>query len=695
MIVPLSKVGVDTSLYGGKAVNLAKLISLGYRVPEGIALPSSIYLEFIETSALDSRIQLELSRRDLENMRWEEIWDAALRIKNIFLRSQIPPTTQELIRHSTSHLSYPLVVRSSSPEEDSADLSFAGLHESVVGVRDFPELIEAMKKVWASLWSDSALLYRKELSLDPHTSSMGVVIQELISGEVSGVAFSRNPADSSESVVIEAVTGLNEQLVDGSADPMRWSVKGNSIALDYRGEFPLDILHEKDISLISDTVKDLESSLGYPVDTEWTLSGGLLYLLQVRPISTMKSSSDTPLWKEKDKRPWYRTLTPTFTSLKELRSEIDSRIIPQMKSAGKDLSSDSLSSMDDRELAREILHRKEIYQMWRDRYWEFLIPFAHGVRLFGSLYNDLIKPEDPYEFIHLLSSDEMISMKRNRRLAELVERINSDSSLVPFLEKGDMTSLPEDFVSLLEEFIGDYSSSVFSGKKVFQEREDFIRLLLSAREGLRDHIPASPTLLEEGFLSAFPPEERDRGRDILALARYSWQLRDNDNIYLGRIESCVLDAVSEGISRLSLPEDTEDSELIERLLGKTIPAKPSSPKKDIQPSPMRTRRLTGQPACEGVGRGRARVIRDKKDLFSFKKGEVLVCDAIDPAMTFIVPLAAAIIERRGGMLIHGAIIAREYGIPCITGIEGATSLISTGDLLVVDGFMGTVSLQDL
>ena len=71
----------------------------------------------------------------------------------------------------------------------------------------------------------------------------------------------------------------------------------------------------------------------------------------------------------------------------------------------------------------------------------------------------------------------------------------------------------------------------------------------------------------------------------------------------------------------------------------------------------------------------------------------MVCDAIEPNMTFLAPLAAAIIERRGGMLIHGAIIAREYGIPCVTGIPDATTLIQTGDNLTVDGYLGIVTID--
>jgi len=70
-----------------------------------------------------------------------------------------------------------------------------------------------------------------------------------------------------------------------------------------------------------------------------------------------------------------------------------------------------------------------------------------------------------------------------------------------------------------------------------------------------------------------------------------------------------------------------------------------------------------------------------------------VCSAIDPNMTFVVPLAAAIVECRGGILIHGAIIAHEYGIPCVTGIPLATSRISSDDKVTVDGYLGIVTLD--
>ena len=71
---------------------------------------------------------------------------------------------------------------------------------------------------------------------------------------------------------------------------------------------------------------------------------------------------------------------------------------------------------------------------------------------------------------------------------------------------------------------------------------------------------------------------------------------------------------------------------------------------------------------------------------------MLVCDAVEPNMTFVAPLAAAVIERRGGMLIHGAIIARELGIPCVNGIARAVEQLRDGDLVSVDGHLGIVTV---
>jgi pyruvate,water dikinase len=100
--------------------------------------------------------------------------------------------------------------------------------------------------------------------------------------------------------------------------------------------------------------------------------------------------------------------------------------------------------------------------------------------------------------------------------------------------------------------------------------------------------------------------------------------------------------------------------------------------------------LTGVPASGGVVRGRARVVTDHNRLLVFRAGEVLICPTTDPSWSAVFPLAAAVVLDTGGRMSHGAIVAREFGLPCVTNTGTATSLFETGDLVEVDGDQGTV-----
>ena len=123
----------------------------------------------------------------------------------------------------------PLAVRSSAPGEDSANRSFAGLHESVVGVIGTDAVLDAVRVVWASLWSDAALLYRQELALNPVLSRMAVVVQEMVDENRSGVAFGRDPRELGRNhAIVEAVPGPCGDLVDGLVDPDRWTLDRRS-----------------------------------------------------------------------------------------------------------------------------------------------------------------------------------------------------------------------------------------------------------------------------------------------------------------------------------------------------------------------------------------------------------------------------------------------------------------------------------
>ena len=211
--------------------------------------------------------------------------------------------------------------------------------------------------------------------------------------------------------------------------------------------------------------------------------------------------------------------------------------------------------------------------------------------------------------------------------------------------------------------------------------------------------PEDSRELEKRFLSRLAEDQRDYGRALLDLGRASYKLRDDDNIYLGRIEAHYFAALREARARLDAMGEQRSGnpqmELLESALGPfEIPAVQESggPKAPSPARRLKARQIVGQPAGPGLASGSARVIRGHEDLLEVKRNEVLICDAVDPNMTFIIPLVAAVVERRGGMLIHGAIIAREYGIPCVTGVPDATRLIRSGDRVTVDGFLGLVTL---
>ena len=572
--------------------------------------------------------------------------------------------------------------------------------------------------VWASLWSDAALLYRQEIGLDVEKSAMAVVIQETVAGDRSGVVFTRNPNDESQGIV-ESVHGLNQGLVDGTVEPDRWTIdrfsskivahtapeRKNWIIPSPKGVHLAELPPERsaqpplvprEVDVVFQTALKAEKYFNTPQDVEWTYDKGELILLQSRPITTL--SSDKP----KDDRGWYLSLHRSFDNLKELRRKIEEKLIPGMIAEAERLGAKDLKSLSNQVLADEIRERLEINHKWVNIYWADFIPYAHGVRLFGQVYNDALHPEDPYEFMDLLTNTQMASIERNNMLMDLAAMIRGDERLARELKQGHNNDLDVKFTSMVNAFIekfGDLSCAVTGGKNCVLGTGPLYRLLIEMaghpnRTGgkqKKDRVERSI----QRYLDSFDKDQKAWASELLELARNSYQLRDDDNIYLGRIEAQLLASVQEAKQRLENQTDDETTETLRRVL-EDVDFKNGSQEialsEKVPGDRFQARQLQGQPAGPGISSGKARVIRNHSDLASFKHGEVLVCDAVDPNITFVVPLATAVVERRGGMLIHGAIIAREYGLPCITGVPDATRLIQTGDDVTVDGYLGIVTL---
>ncbi len=285
--------------------------------------------------------------------------------------------------------------------------------------------------------------------------------------------------------------------------------------------------------------------------------------------------------------------------------------------------------------------------------------------------------------------------ERVRERPELTEPIRSGESPLPDAELERMVA---DFMETHGEASwrqGALSDRAGVGRLV-------VRMAARTSEGqvpANRSRPAKAEAMEREFLDRFPESRRDYAREMLDLGKASYRLRDDDNLYLGRIEGRLHRAVKEARGRLEATDRDVPPEVAPedaaRMLADADFVPEEKPAEDSGDDPrLSARQLVGQPAGPGLARGPARVIVSAAELADFQPGEVLVVDAVDPNMTFVAPLAAAVVERRGGMLIHGAIVAREYGLPCVTGVPAVTRRVRTGDSLTVDGYLGIVTRHD-
>jgi pyruvate,water dikinase len=260
---------LDERLFGGKAAQLAAAVSAGLPVPAGIALP----VAFVDAVA---------SGRD----------DARRELGAVF-----------------EALGAPLVARSSAVGEDSRQASFAGQHLTLLNLRSETDLVEAVRAIWASARSPSAIAYRERLGLPPEPR-MAVVVQQLVDAECSGVLFSRNPLEGSDELVIEAAWGLGEAVVAGLVRPDRFrlasegtvleraaGLKDVAVRIDPTGgtretRVPADLaralcLDDAQLAALHALAVSCDRVFDGAHDLEWAFASGHLYLLQRRTLTAL------------------------------------------------------------------------------------------------------------------------------------------------------------------------------------------------------------------------------------------------------------------------------------------------------------------------------------------------------------------------------------------------------------------------
>ena len=286
----------DIPSAGGKGANLGEMTAAGIGIPRGGVLLASAY-------------DVYLSENGIEPERYEDA--AALReaIVNGRIPEEILREVEDLYKTLGSGR---VAVRSSATAEDLEDASFAGQQETYLNVIGLQDLMDRIRQCYASLWGDRAVSYRKNSGYDREKVSLAVVIQQMIESESAGVMFTADPAGSPENVHINAAYGLGEAVVSGIVSPdeyicdregnvLKESVGSKEEEILYDREHngtvrvPVDEARRKRPVLDHDMIARLvgegiriEKHYGHPMDIEWAVKGGNIYILQARSITTLR-----------------------------------------------------------------------------------------------------------------------------------------------------------------------------------------------------------------------------------------------------------------------------------------------------------------------------------------------------------------------------------------------------------------------
>jgi pyruvate,water dikinase len=322
--VPLDTNDNDLEVVGGKGRSLSKLIRAGFHVPDGFQIPTESYRRFVAENDLQERI-LELAKPTIHEgaISFEQ---ASASITQLFAEHELSAEQRAAISAAYHDLpgQPPVAVRSSANAEDLPDLSFAGQQETFLNVSGADEVAAAVKRCWASLWTAQAINYRHEMDIDHRAVAMGVVVQEMVPSEVSGILFTANPVNGARSeMIVNSSFGLGEAVVSGQVTPDTYVVDRQTLAVSETiiGDKAQQIVAEgaqgtrmeevtekqrATASLSDAAVKELaELALrvealfeGVPQDIEWAFVAGRLSLLQSRPITNLPAPREDTDWPE-------------------------------------------------------------------------------------------------------------------------------------------------------------------------------------------------------------------------------------------------------------------------------------------------------------------------------------------------------------------------------------------------------------
>ena len=303
----------DIPSVGGKGASLGEMASIGLPVPPAFVVTSQAFRRFLIQTGLEEPLYSTLESLNVDDN--DALESAAQKAKDLVHKAKMPDDLKSEIGIAYEKLSRTgdiVAARSSATAEDLPDASFAGQQETVLNIKGIENLLNGIQACWASLYGARAIYYRAKQGFDHHSVNIAVVVQQLVPSEKAGVMFTSHPVTGEPLAIIEGSWGLGEAVVSGAVSP-------DNYVFDRRLERTTDrLISPKIIEIVADgnygtitrnveksrqeqqvlsdeEIKRLatygivsEEHYGVPQDMEWGIVGDKIYVLQSRPITTIK-----------------------------------------------------------------------------------------------------------------------------------------------------------------------------------------------------------------------------------------------------------------------------------------------------------------------------------------------------------------------------------------------------------------------
>jgi phosphohistidine swiveling domain-containing protein len=701
----------------------------------------------------------------------------------------------------------PWAVRSSAAVEDGFGSSYAGQFATELNVLGPGDVAEAIRRVRLSAVGSTVTAYRRRTG-DATPIAMSVMVQRMVTPRVSGVAFSRNPMTGLNEIVIEAVAGRGDALVDEGVTPQRWIGRWGGWSLQPENE---PVLPDGVARSIVEETAQVAEQFGSPVDLEWVWDGTAVWWVQLRPITGLEDvavysnrisrevmpgmikplvwSINVPVvnraWIDlfgevigpNDLRPEqlakafaYRSyfnmaaigeiferlgmprdalevllglpsetkpaFRPTLSTVRHLprllatatrKARYGKRVdgeVGELWNQFKDFERVDLSTLSDTGLLARIDDLADLAT--RAAYQNIVIPLL--ANLYVTLLRGAItKGGIDVDGLDLELSDPANPFNPNPALDRLgATLVEVGPEVVKNFDRTGRPGLPDEVRREFEDFLDRFghlsdSGNDFSIPPWSERPEAVLRLALDHTETKGAH-QARPWREATGQLNSvsrrivrslhgrasqfvdhreaisfvytygyglFRPLLIEAGRRLAARGLME-KAEDVMYLHLHEVQAVLLGDDTAGpaglvSSRRAEMAELEDVDMPEIIFGD-----------DFVPARLGTNpaeRLEGVATSRGRHRGTLRIVKGIDDSAKVQPGDVIAIPFSDVGWTPLFARAGAVIAEAGGMLSHSSIVAREYRIPCVVSVTGATRL-PDGATVVVDGYTGTVIVED-